>query len=288
MRVGEVMHRDIHFLAADASAQEAAQLMGDLGLRALPVGAADDLQGILTDGDLLIRIIAQGRDARATRVGEIMSRSVVVCTVDDAAETVAEEMASRNIRRMPVIDGAKHVVGIVGLEELSPGGLRRGVRSATRPKRRENAAAASILVVEDEEDIRELLAAMLADDGHQCAEAGTCAAARALIEAQGFDLVITDVKLPDGTGTDIARAAQQANTRCLLITGDSNQMQRLEFREQEYLAKPFRASQLRERVRGLLPETRVAAQKPVPAEAGPSGAAAGRRRSPKWFPFRIA
>ena len=278
MRVGDVMRGDLHFLAPNATAQDAAQLMGDLGARCLPVGTEEDLQGIVTDGDLLIRVVAQGRDNRETRVAEIMSKGVIVCGVDDSTDSVVAEMESRNIRRMPVVDSAKRIVGLVVLDELA--GPRPATPAASRDRDKPNAA--SILIVEDEEDIRELLAAMLADDGHQCAEAGTCSAACALIEAQGFDLVISDVRLPDGTGTDVVRAAKQAGMRCLMITGDANQMQRLEFRDEEYLAKPFRASELRERVRTLLPTGRVSSQKTPLASAAP------KRRMAKWFPFRIA
>ncbi|MBV8888633.1 MAG: CBS domain-containing protein [Alphaproteobacteria bacterium] len=285
MKIREIMQTDVHFLSPNASVQEAAQLMGDLGMRSLPVGTQGDLQGILTDGDLLIRLVARGRDPRATTVAEIMSRSVVVCSADDTADNVVDEMVSRNIRRMPVIDTNKQVVGMVGLDHLSRDTPHRLSRAGNRRERADKPVSASLLVVEDEEDIRELLTAMLADDGHQCAEAGTCAAARALIEAQRFDLVITDVKLPDGTGIDVARAAKQAGTGCLLVTGDANQMQRLQFRDEEYLAKPFRASELRERVRKLLPAARVANNEAVAVE---QNRLRGSERRRKWFPFRIS
>jgi DNA-binding response OmpR family regulator len=73
-----------------------------------------------------------------------------------------------------------------------------------------------------------------------------------MIESETFNLVLTDVRLPDGSGIDVAEAVAGAGTPSLVVTGDANQMQRLELRGQAYLAKPFRTADLLRRVEELV------------------------------------
>jgi CBS domain-containing protein len=80
MLVSDIMATAVEFAAPDDTIQEAAALMGELDVGALPVGAADDLQGVLTDRDILFRVVAEGRDNAALRVREVMSRRVFTCS----------------------------------------------------------------------------------------------------------------------------------------------------------------------------------------------------------------
>src|SRR5690242_148639 len=118
MRVSEMMARDIEFVAADATVQAAATLMGELEVGALPVGAPDDLQGILTDRDILFRVIAEGRDPAAVRVREVMSSTVISCRTDDTLAAAMDIMSSYHVRRLPVLDAAGRVAGWLTLSDI--------------------------------------------------------------------------------------------------------------------------------------------------------------------------
>lgn len=113
------MTGEVHFLPADMTVQEAAQLMAELDAGALPVGTARDLVGILTDRDVLIRVVARGRDPASTRVDEVMSSDVLTCQPDDDVTDVVVMMRTRQIRRVPVCDADGRVVGLIGLRALA-------------------------------------------------------------------------------------------------------------------------------------------------------------------------
>ena len=119
MQVAEVMSRDVEFVGREAPVKEAAELMGELEVGALPVGSADSLQGILTDRDILYRLVVQGRDPKAIRVREIMSSPVVTCRPEDTLQAAMDLMAAHHIRRLPVCDAAGGVVGWITLSDLS-------------------------------------------------------------------------------------------------------------------------------------------------------------------------
>ena len=119
MRVAEAMSRDVEFIGGEAPVKEAAELMGELEVGALPVGSAGALQGILTDRDILYRLVAEGRDPGATRVREVMSSPVVACRPEDTVQAAMDLMAAHHIRRLPVCDAAGGVVGWITLSDLS-------------------------------------------------------------------------------------------------------------------------------------------------------------------------
>ena len=119
MRVQDIMTRDVEFLAPGASVAEAASVMGDLSVGALPIGTADDLQGILTDRDILFRVVARGLDANRTPVGDVMTATLFSCRPEDAITTALDLMGARNIRRLPVLDATGAVVGLVTLSDLA-------------------------------------------------------------------------------------------------------------------------------------------------------------------------
>lgn len=119
MRVADVMTRDIEFIDASASVAEAAAVMGDLGVGALPVGSAEDLQGVLTDRDVLFRVVAKGLSNTAVTVGDVMTTTLYSCRQEDAVQTALDLMGARNLRRLPVLDANGVMVGLVTLSDLS-------------------------------------------------------------------------------------------------------------------------------------------------------------------------
>ena len=118
MKVGDLMTRDVEFIGVADTVAEAAAAMGDLGVGALPVGSAADLQGILTDRDILFRVVAKGLDAR-TLVGDVMTATLFSCRQEDSVSTALNLMGARNVRRLPVLDADGAVVGLVTLADLS-------------------------------------------------------------------------------------------------------------------------------------------------------------------------
>jgi CBS domain-containing protein len=119
MKVSEVMSRDVEFIDGEATVAEAAVMMGELEVGALPVGTAERLQGIVTDRDILYRVVAKGLDCAAVRIREVMTRPVIGCGEDEPVQAVMDLMASHHIRRMPVRDAAGAVTGWVTLADLS-------------------------------------------------------------------------------------------------------------------------------------------------------------------------
>ena len=119
MRVADVMTRDIEFIDASASVAEAAAVMGDLGVGALPVGSAEDLQGVLTDRDILFRVVAKGLSNTGVTVGDVMTTTLYSCRQEDPVQTALDLMGARNLRRLPVLDANGVMVGLVTLSDLS-------------------------------------------------------------------------------------------------------------------------------------------------------------------------
>ncbi len=119
MRIAEIMSRGVEFVAPSASVQQAAELMGEIDVGALPVGDAAQLDGVVTDRDILYRVVARGLDPVATAVRAVASRPVVVCREDDTLQAAMDLMASHHIRRLPVSDGAGRVAGWVTLADVA-------------------------------------------------------------------------------------------------------------------------------------------------------------------------
>jgi CBS domain-containing protein len=119
MKVSDLMARHVEFIEPDATVQDAAALMGELDVSALPIGTPDDLKGVITDRDILYRLVAEGKDPRRTSVLQLATRIVFSCRPDDNLSTAMDLMASQNVRRLPVMDEAQHVVGWLTLSDLS-------------------------------------------------------------------------------------------------------------------------------------------------------------------------
>ncbi|RYY15078.1 MAG: CBS domain-containing protein [Alphaproteobacteria bacterium] len=138
MNVGDVMSREVEFIGQEASAQDAAELMGEIDVGALPVGTADRLHGIVTDRDLLYRVVAKGLDPVSTRLRDIASRPVITCRSSDTLHSAMDAMAANHVRRMPVQDPeTSMIVGWVTLADISrtllvgSGELQQALRAMT-------------------------------------------------------------------------------------------------------------------------------------------------------------
>lgn len=126
MRIDEVMVSDVAVVSPDETVQDAALLMGDLDSAALPVGRpGGPVLGILTERDILLRLVAQGLAPGQTLVAAVMSSEVTCCQAEDSADEVAAIMNRRQIRRMPVVDGHGRLIGLVTLADILAGSAAR-------------------------------------------------------------------------------------------------------------------------------------------------------------------
>ena len=118
MHVSEAMSNDVKIVNPDQSIRDAARMMADVDAGVLPVGENDRLVGMITDRDIAIRAVAAGKPP-TTRVREIMSAEVKYCFEDDDLEDVAENMADLKVRRLPVLNHEKRLVGILSLGDIA-------------------------------------------------------------------------------------------------------------------------------------------------------------------------
>ena len=119
MKVTEVMTDAVEFIDGGALVKEAAELMGELDVGGLPVGTAEAMEGVLTDRDILYRVVARGLHSDSVTVRDVMTAPVIGCDVDDGIRAVMDMMAAHHIRRAPVQDARGKVVGWVTLGDLS-------------------------------------------------------------------------------------------------------------------------------------------------------------------------
>lgn len=122
MRIQELMTADVELVRPDDSLHTAAKMMADLDTGALPVGENDRLVGMITDRDITVRAVAEGRDPEMTVVRDAMSSGIKFCFEDEESEEVARKMGQWQVRRLPVLNRDKRLVGIVSLGDLSIGG----------------------------------------------------------------------------------------------------------------------------------------------------------------------
>jgi CBS domain-containing protein len=127
MIVSDVMTREVEVIHADAPVREAAGKMKGLDVGPLPVTDGRRLVGMVTDRDITIRAIAEGRDPDTTPVRDVMSEGVVTCFADQDVRDAAQVMEKEQIRRLVVQDRAQNIVGVVSLGDLAVGGASKKV-----------------------------------------------------------------------------------------------------------------------------------------------------------------
>jgi CBS domain-containing protein len=118
MRVSEAMTRDVYVANPDEPIQQAAIAMAGLDAGVLPVGDDDRLIGMITDRDIAIRAVAGGKGPDA-RVRDVMTTDVKYCFDDQEIEDVTLNMGEIQVRRMPVVDREKRLVGILSLGDVA-------------------------------------------------------------------------------------------------------------------------------------------------------------------------
>ncbi len=131
-RVADVMTRHVEVLRPDDTVQDAARMMAEHDLGAVPVGEGDRLVGMVTDRDIAVRMAAQGKNPGQTRIREVMTADVKYVFEDEDVSHVVDNMAELQVRRLPVVDRRKRLVGVVSLGDLARAHRPRHVGRALR------------------------------------------------------------------------------------------------------------------------------------------------------------
>ncbi|MGI6698074.1 MAG: CBS domain-containing protein [Clostridiales bacterium] len=118
MKIGDIMTRDVRTIDRNSTVEQAARMMKDLNVGSIPVTENENVIGIITDRDVVLRNVADGRTAADTRVEEVMSKTVVTATPDMDVHRAADLMAQKQIRRLPVVENNR-MVGIVSIGDLA-------------------------------------------------------------------------------------------------------------------------------------------------------------------------
>lgn len=121
MKVRQVMHSPAEWVAADTPVSEVAARMAIADIGALPVGRDDRLVGMITDRDLALRVVAQKRDPQTTRAEEVMTPGLVWCRTEEEVGDAVHLMDERKIRRLPVINEERRLVGMLTLGDIAQG-----------------------------------------------------------------------------------------------------------------------------------------------------------------------
>jgi CBS domain-containing protein len=119
MRIRDVMSSDVRVVKPDAPLSEVARTMRDEDIGAVPVALDDKLIGMVTDRDIVVRALAVTSDVSRIRARDVMSPKVLYCMDDETVEDVLRNMREEQVRRLPVVDRDKRLVGVVSLGDLS-------------------------------------------------------------------------------------------------------------------------------------------------------------------------
>ncbi|MGS4948251.1 CBS domain-containing protein [Meridianimarinicoccus sp. RP-17] len=119
MEIANAMHRHADWASADTPVSEVARMMQKDDIGAIPVGKDDKLIGMITDRDIALRVVAAGRDPVKTTAEEIMTKGIVYCRTTETVEDAIHLMDQKKIRRLPVIDENKRLVGMLSLGDVS-------------------------------------------------------------------------------------------------------------------------------------------------------------------------
>ena len=130
MQIKEIMSKDVKFVDPNTTIQEAAKIMREKDIGSLPIGENDRLVGMITDRDIVIKTLANGKDVKETKVTEAMTPKCLYCFEEDTIEEVSKNMAESQVRRMPVLNREKRLVGIVSLGDLCCKGSKQAAGDA--------------------------------------------------------------------------------------------------------------------------------------------------------------
>ena len=119
MKVKDIMHKGVQWVAPNMPVTMLAQRMLEKDIGAIPIGENDRLIGMVTDRDIVLRAVARGKDISKLTARDVMSEGVTWCRDSEDVDTAVQTMERRQIRRLPVIDENKRMVGMLSLGDIS-------------------------------------------------------------------------------------------------------------------------------------------------------------------------
>jgi len=119
MKVKEAMHEGVTWVSPDVPLTQIAAKMRAEDIGAVPVGESDRLVGMVTDRDICCRGLANGHDTSKLTARDVMSKPILYCHEDETVETALKTMKKGQVRRLPVINARKRMVGMLSLGDLS-------------------------------------------------------------------------------------------------------------------------------------------------------------------------
>jgi CBS domain-containing protein len=121
-KCSDIMTRDVVTSTAEDTVVEVAQLMKEKDIGPILIvdnEQSNTLMGIVTDRDIVLKVIAEGRDPKTTRVGDVMSKKLVTCRADDDVDVAMQSMAQFQLRRIPVVEDNMRLVGIIAQADVA-------------------------------------------------------------------------------------------------------------------------------------------------------------------------
>lgn len=118
-QVKDFMSKECQWLPSDATCREAAELMRDEDIGFVPVGDKDRLIGMVTDRDIVLRCVAAGHSAEDCMVRDVMTKDTFYCYDDQNVDDVCVNMGDLQIRRMPVVNRDKRLVGVISMGDVA-------------------------------------------------------------------------------------------------------------------------------------------------------------------------
>ena len=119
MKVKNAMHKGAEWVSPDTPITQIAKKMSDLDVGSIPVGENDKLIGMVTDRDITCRGVANGKDLSKLTARDVMTKGIVYCRDGEELDDALRIMESKKIRRLPVIDEKKRMVGMLSLGDVS-------------------------------------------------------------------------------------------------------------------------------------------------------------------------
>ena len=119
MKVKDMMHKGAEYVAPNAKLETIAKKMRDYDIGSIPVCEGGKILGMVTDRDIAIRALANGKDVSKLEAKDVMSKDVIFCRDTEEAEDAIRIMEDNQIRRLPVLNDAKQLIGMVSLGDIS-------------------------------------------------------------------------------------------------------------------------------------------------------------------------
>jgi len=125
MKVKKIMHKGVEWVSPDTLVTALAKKMRKSDIGVIPVGENDRLIGMVTDRDITVKGVANGKDLSKLTARDVMTKGVIWCRDSDDVADAARTMESKQVRRLPVIDKDKRMVGMLSLGDISQAASRR-------------------------------------------------------------------------------------------------------------------------------------------------------------------